>query len=178
LVTRQTEPHIILVGLPGAGKSTVGRAAAGRLDRAFLDLDQEIERREGMSISRIFAQKGEAYFRARERALTEELAGQSALLLAPGGGWIMDPRTVALLCPPARMFYLRVRPETALRRLGDAVEFRPLLRGDAPLESLQRLLVEREACYASAEAIIDTEVLSVQEVIDIVVELASGASKG
>src|SRR5947199_2858983 len=68
-----SKPHLILVGLPGSGKTTVGRQVATKTGRTFLDLDQEIERREGRSISQIFGEKGEAYFRKRERELTEEL---------------------------------------------------------------------------------------------------------
>src|SRR4051812_13153581 len=69
-----SRPHLILVGLPGSGKTTVGHEVASRTGRTFLDLDLEIERREGRSISDIFAENGEPYFRQRERELTEELA--------------------------------------------------------------------------------------------------------
>src|SRR5262245_22855271 len=68
-----SKPHVILVGLPGCGKTTVGQAVAERTGRAFLDLDQEIERREARSIGELFAERGELYFRQKERELTEEL---------------------------------------------------------------------------------------------------------
>src|SRR4051812_6401828 len=99
-------PHLILVGLPGAGKSTVGSALARELDRSFLDFDSEIARREGMTISEIFAQKGEPSFRLLEHALTDELRAHGGMVLAPGGGWVGRPETVALIRPPARMIYL------------------------------------------------------------------------
>src|SRR5215216_5738513 len=78
-----SKPHLILVGLPGSGKTTIGEAAAEQLGRTFLDLDQEIERREGRSISQIFGEKGEPYFRRRERELTEELALFGNMIISP-----------------------------------------------------------------------------------------------
>jgi hypothetical protein len=111
----------ILVGLPGAGKSTVGRAVAERLARAFLDLDKEIERRELQSITEIFAMKGEPYFRESERNLTQEIRESGNMILSPGGGWVANPEVVRLLRPPGQLIYLKVRPETALKRLGSRV---------------------------------------------------------
>src|SRR5215212_3506139 len=94
------KPHVILVGLPGAGKSTIGLAAAERLQRTFLDFDAEIVRREGAPITAI---------------------------LAPGGGWITSPDVVAMLRPPGLLIYLKVSPEKALERLGADRLSRPLL---------------------------------------------------
>lgn len=81
-------PHAILIGLPGAGKSTVGRRVAKSLDREFLDFDDEIARREGKSVAEIFSESGERYFRTLEMELTRSLAARSGMILAPGGGWI------------------------------------------------------------------------------------------
>jgi shikimate kinase len=166
-------PHIIFVGLPGAGKSTVGRAVAERLGRGFLDLDREIERREGRSISEIFAERGEHYFRGQERELTEALRSMGDLVIAPGGGWITNPEVVALLRPPGRIIYLKVRPASALARLGPERAQRPLLMRPDPLGELTRLLKEREPMYGLADHTVDTERLEPQQVIDKVAELAS-----
>src|SRR5665213_2065880 len=106
-----SKPHLILVGLPGSGKTTVGHAVADRLGRTFLDLDLEIERREGRSIGQIFGEKGEAYFRKKERELTEELTLVGNMIVAPGGGWVIDPDNVTLVRPPSQLVYLRVTPE-------------------------------------------------------------------
>jgi len=92
-----SKPHLILVGLPGSGKTTVGQAVADLTSRTFLDLDQEIERREGRSIGRIFAEKGEAYFRKKERELTEELTFVGNMIVAPGGGWAVQSDVVAIV---------------------------------------------------------------------------------
>ena len=81
----QIDGHLVLVGLPGSGKSTVGRAVAKRLSRPFLDFDAELERRAGISVARIFAERGEAAFRGLEYSLTQELAAAPPMVLAPGG---------------------------------------------------------------------------------------------
>lgn len=168
-----SKPHVVLVGLPGAGKSTVGAAVAERLGRSFLDLDLELERREGRSVSQIFAEDGEGYFRRKERELTDELRLVGNMILAPGGGWIADPGVVSLLRPPGRLIYLRVRPVTALKRLGPNRALRPLLSRPDPLAELERLYLARRAAYEAADAVVDTELYEQQRVIEMVTELAS-----
>ena len=170
--------HVILVGLPGAGKSTAGRMAAEQLGLPFLDFDEEIERREGRSVAEIFARDGEPHFRVRERALTAELAEAPRMVLAPGGGWAAHPESVALLRPPGRIIYLRIRPETALARLGAERVTRPLLAGPDPLRELGRLLETREPHYLSADHVIDVDVLDPQQVTLAIVQLARGGRRG
>ena len=171
-------PHLILVGLPGAGKTTVGRAVAAKLGRSFLDFDDEIERREGMPISQIFGAKGEHGFRALELRLTKELAKTSGMIVAPGGGWISQPEAIALVRPPATIVYLRLRPETALARLGPQRNTRPLLMGPDPLGALKKLLGERGPAYETADQTVNSELLSLQGVIDAVVALTGEKSVG
>ncbi len=166
------KPHIILVGLPGVGKSTVGAGVAEKLGRTFLDFDSEIERREGRSISQIFGENGEPYFREKERELTEELQLFGNMILAPGGGWVTNAAVVSLIRPPAKMIYLRVKPETALKRLGALRMSRPLLMRPNPARELQRLLTTRKEAYEAADCVIDTELLDAQRVIEKVVQLA------
>ena len=166
-------PHLILVGLPGAGKTTVGESTAQRLGRPFLDFDREIERREGASVAQIFAERGEAYFRQRERELTAELATVGGMVLSPGGGWITNSEVVALLRPPGRIIYLDVTPATALRRLGPERGTRPLLARADPLAEIERLYEQRRPVYAAADHTVNTEIITAQQVIDRVVELAS-----
>ena len=170
--------HLILVGLPGAGKTTAGRAAAARLGRRFIDFDAEIEIREGMTIARIFAERGEPYFRKLERELTAELLGTDPAVVAPGGGWMTNLAAVALVRPIASIIYLRARPESVLRRLGAERDARPLLAGPEPLVALERLLDAREPMYASADHVIDTDLVDPQRVIDNIAELASASGGG
>jgi shikimate kinase len=167
-----SSPHVLLVGLPGSGKSTVGRRVARRLGRPFLDFDSEIERREGKSIAQIFSESGEPGFRALELALTRELAQSSGMILAPGGGWTTIPGATALLRPPARMIYLRVKAEVAIGRILRGRRIRPLLLTADPLETLRKLLAEREAGYLEADHVIDVEVVKSQQLIATIVRLA------
>ncbi|HEY3565348.1 MAG TPA: shikimate kinase [Casimicrobiaceae bacterium] len=164
----------MLVGLPGSGKSTVGKAVAERLGRTFLDFDLEIERRQGKTIAEIFGEKGEGHFRELERLLTEELRLMGNMILAPGGGWVSNPEVVGLLRPPSRLVYLRLRPETALVRLGSERSTRPLLMRPDPLGELRRLFNARKAAYESADHVIEAELLGVEEVIKRVSSLALG----
>jgi len=165
--------HVVLVGLPGVGKSTVGRAAAERSGVPFVDFDDEIERREGRSVARIFAELGEPRFRAAERALTAELRGAAPAVLAPGGGWIENGDVVGLLRPPARLVYLRASTATVLRRLGAATSARPLLSGPDPAGAIERLLERRRPAYESADVTLDTEILGIEKLIGAVVQLVT-----
>jgi len=171
--------HVILVGLPGAGKSSVGRKVASRLGRPFLDFDEEIERRTGMTVSDIFRARGEPYFRALELDLTQELATYGGAILAPGGGWVAIPGAMALLRPPARMIYLRVAPEVAILRMGTLLKARPLLDASEPVEVLRRLAEDREPAYRQADYIIDTDVVDVESLAVQIARLVdpSGASR-
>lgn len=160
-------PHIILVGLPGAGKTTVGRALADALERPFLDFDAEIERRTGATVAEIFASRGEPQFRQSEQDLTREVAAwRGGMILCPGGGWITNPGVVAALRPPARMVWLKVRPVEAVRRLGEQAQRRPLLNRMNPTAGVEQLLKEREARYATADLAINTEMFPIPRILE------------
>lgn len=168
-------PHLVLVGLPGAGKSTVGAAVAQRLGRPFLDFDVAITERERRTVADIFAAEGEPYFRGLERALTAELAARQGMVLAPGSGWVADPGNVALLCPPARLVWLRVDPEVAVARLAASPVLRPLVQVADPLDRVRRLLDARRAAFEQADVVVDTGVAPLETVVAQVVALATGS---
>lgn len=165
----------MLVGLMGSGKSTVAAALAHRLGWEHLDLDREIERREGRTVPEIFRMRGEAGFRALEAELTRELAGRRRVVLSPGGGWITSPALLESLGPGTLSVWLRVSPETALARAAAAPGARPLLEVPDPLAALRRLLAERERHYALAGLAVDTDALEVEEVVDVVARAARGS---
>ncbi len=170
--------HLILVGLPGAGKSSIGRLVAIALGRPFLDFDLEIQRRSGKSLSRLFAENGEDAFRAREVALTRELLAAPPMVLAPGGGWVTNPEVVPLVRPPGRIIHLRISPAAALRRLDRSRVVRPLLKSDDPLAALDRLWTSRAELYAQADFEIDVEAVDSQQVVKQVVALACPLTEG
>jgi shikimate kinase len=163
---------LILVGLPGVGKTTIGKEVARKLGRPFLDFDQEIERRSGMAVREIFRVKGEEHFRELEFGLTKELSSTGGMVLSPGGGWITQSKSVELLRSAGRIIYLRASPEAVARRLR-RVETRPLLAGRDPVVALRELYQKRRVLYETADAVLDTERLARQQLIAKVVELAS-----
>lgn len=168
--------NIILVGLPGVGKTTIGRAVARALHYPFIDFDTEIEHREHATVAEIFERKGEAYFRTLESALTRELAVSNGTVMATGGGWVTNADSVALLHSTGRMIYLRAAPDTALARMAAGRARRPLLDGPDPMGAITRLYEDRRALYETADLVLDTEVIAKSEVIEQVRQyaLASG----
>ena len=101
--------QVVLLGLPGAGKTTAGQALADRLGWTFLDFDEQIEAETGLSVAEIFAKFGEPYFRRLEADLTKRLASRHQVVFAPGGGWITNAELPALLDRDAILIWLRVR---------------------------------------------------------------------
>ncbi len=150
----------------GAGKSSVGARLARRLGRRFVDTDAEIERASDARISEIFEREGEAGFRARERAAIEALAAETCVV-ALGGGAIAQPGAREWLAERGTLVYLRAAPESLLRRVGNGCG-RPLLEGADASERLTRLrslLAERAPHYEAASIVVDTDDLSVDEVV-------------
>lgn len=162
--------HVLLIGFMGAGKSAVGRSVAERLGRPFIDLDEEIERIEGAAVPELFEQRGEAGFRAAERAALERLTDAADAVVATGGGVVLREDNRALLRRLGTVVYLAVTPEQALARLGED-HGRPLLEGlDA--DGAARLLESRLPLYeAVADHVVDTDGRTVDEVATAVVAL-------
>lgn len=155
---RKPEPgaavqNIALVGPMGSGKTTVGRSLAPRLGLAFVDLDQLIEERCGVAVALIFEIEGEAGFRQRERAMLEEISQGSGILLATGGGSVLDPDNRATLRQRALVVWLQTSVDQQLRRLARD-QRRPLLRAPNRRQRLQALAEQRDPLYRECAHII------------------------
>lgn len=150
--------NIILIGFMGCGKTTVGLRLSYRLRCPVTDTDKEIEREEKRSISDIFAEDGEAYFRDRETACLRKLLQENGgRILSVGGGLPVRKENRELLRELGQVFYLRASAETIYERLKHDTT-RPLLQGSDPREKIRALLGERDACYMdTADVVIDVD---------------------
>ncbi|MDY6876236.1 MAG: 3-dehydroquinate synthase [Chloroflexota bacterium] len=163
--------NIVLTGFMGTGKTSVGRQVARRTGRAFVDMDTEIEARAGKSLPRIFAEDGEGMFRRMEAALCEELSAQQGLVIATGGGALVDPinrarmRSGTIVC-------LTCDVDEIMQRVSEDNSDRPLLNVGHPRAEIERLLELRREAYRAIPWQIDTTDLSVEEVAVRVVGIA------
>lgn len=156
-----TRQNVFLVGLMGAGKTSVGRMLARRINRTFYDTDAEIERVTGVKIPVIFDIEGESGFRAREEKIVEKLTAMDGIVLATGGGAVLSPANRALLKKHGRVIYLRAAPEDLWRRTRRDRN-RPLLQTANPLARLRELHALRDPLYTEvADLIVDTGAQSV-----------------
>ena len=169
-------PRIFLTGMMGSGKTAAGPLIAGRLGYAFLDLDREVERRTGQAPAALFAERGEAAFREAEAAALVEAAARPRVVVATGGGALLDPKNLARARAAGAAVYLRAAPEAlAVRLLGDTA--RPLLldveRRPLDLQALTvrlaELLAKREPAYRQADVTVDVEGLTLMGVAEAVV---------
>ena len=163
-------PSIVLIGMPGAGKSSVGPALARRLGRPWLDTDDEIERRLGGSIRTYYVSHGEPAFRDLEQQVVVELAARRGCVVGTGGGSVLREASRDALKSHSVVVYLQVAPQVLMERLHDQMA-RPLLQGDEPLRRLEALFAQREAFYrATAHVVVDTDRLDVQAAVDDIVQ--------
>jgi len=158
-------PIVSLIGLRGAGKSTVGHDLAIQLDRPFVELDGLIENEVGLGLAEIFAIHGEGYYRRLEREVLARFVSNGApAVLATGGSLVTDRATFDLLKAGAITVWLRALPELHLRRVTAQGDRRPMAGRADPLSELRFLLREREPLYSEADITIDTTHLSTAEV--------------
>lgn len=160
---------MILIGLPGAGKSTVGRQLAKRLQLEFVDSDQVIEQRLGCSIASLFAREGEQAFRDIEESVLDELTLLPPRVLSTGGGSVLRPINRQRLRARGRVVYLRSTPEEVFRRVRHDTA-RPLLQVQDPLKRLRELFAERDPLYReTAHFTVDTGRPSVATLVNMIV---------
>ena len=170
---------IVLVGLMGCGKSSVGRRLAAALGLPFLDADDEIERAALKTIPEIFADHGETYFREGERKVIKRLLGSGPQVLATGGGAFMNAETRAAIKAAGISVWLRADLDVLMRRVAKR-DNRPLLKADDPLAIMKNLMEQRYPVYAEADIIIDsrdtTHEVVVNEIIAALVARTDPAS--
>lgn len=174
LDTRMGSCTIVLAGFMGTGKSSVGRRLAARLGREFVDTDALIEQDAGTSITRIFADYGEAEFRAREKRAVAVAVDEDGRVVAVGGGAILDGENLAAMKAAGPVVCLTARPEVVLARVAHDTG-RPLLQGPQPLETIRGLMAERADAYARAAVTIDTSELTPDEVVETLLHTLADA---
>ncbi|MEP7156636.1 MAG: shikimate kinase, partial [Betaproteobacteria bacterium] len=167
----QTKQNLYLVGMPGAGKSTIGKALARQLDLPFVDADQEIVEHTGVTIATIFELEGESGFRARESQMIRELCAREGLLLATGGGAVLAGDNREILKRTGVVVYLHATLDHLWQRTRHDSR-RPLLQADNPRGVLKTLLEERDPLYRqTADLIVETGRQSagrlVREIVDL-----------
>ncbi|HEY2745903.1 MAG TPA: shikimate kinase [Polyangia bacterium] len=164
---RRTAPTIALIGLRGAGKSTIGPKLAARLALRFVELDAAIERAAGLTLSEIFQIHGEGYYRRLEReTLMALLADGDGMVVATGGSIVNDKETYKLLRRRAVTVWLKARPEDHWNRVIQQGDQRPMAQHPHAMSELRALLAARERLYSEAEHVIDTARLDVDAAVD------------
>lgn len=181
-----SSPSIILVGMMGAGKTTIGRQLAHALGRQFLDLDHEMEARCGVRIALIFDIEGEAGFRKRETALLDECSRLQGMVLATGGGAVLAPENREILKSRGVVVYLRAGVDELYRRVARDRN-RPMLKASDPRQRIAELIAQREPLYESvADITLDTGNMPVSQVVgtllpsllDYQIQADAGSTKG
>jgi shikimate kinase / 3-dehydroquinate synthase len=168
--------NIFLVGLMGSGKTTIGRALAKRLNKRFVDADHEIEARTGASIPWIFEIEGEASFRQRESDVIRDLTAQEGIVLATGGGAVLNEQSRQLLKERGTVIYLRASVNSILQRTSHDRN-RPLLQTDDPKGRIEELLQQRAPLYQEvAHIIIETGRPNVQSVVQSILSQLPNSS--
>ena len=163
----QASARVALVGLRGAGKSTLGRIAAERLGWRFVELNREIERDTALSVPEIFALYGQEGYRRLEQAALRRLVEEPGpLVLATGGGVVAEPLTFELLLSSFFTVWLKARPEEHMRRVREQGDLRPMGDDRSAMQELRAILASREPLYARAGAVVDTAGLSVDDAAD------------
>ena len=156
-VAGERRHRIALIGLRGAGKSTLGAMLAKALGAPFVELDREIERESGMSLAEVFDLYGQAAYRRYERRALEGVIGRyDRAVIATGGSIVSEPATFDLLLAACFTVWLTAAPAEHMNRVVAQGDYRPMAENDAAMEDLRRILAGRNALYAKADATVDT----------------------
>jgi len=165
----QCDRTIVLVGMMGAGKTTVGRRLAPRIGLPFFDADEEIEKAAGMAVSELFQTHGEESFRKGEAKVIKRLLAGPPILLAAGGGALTTAQTRQAVKEKTVSIWLRADLDALVRRATRRTT-RPLLKSGDPRETLKKLLADREAQYAAADIHVDSQPGAHDMTVDLIVD--------
>lgn len=156
---------LILIGMMGSGKSTIGKVLASAIDANFLDMDAMIEDREGTSISKIFEDKGESYFRALEHLMAKELEKKDNVVIATGGGVVINESTMKALSANGTVIYLHIPVLDIVKRLEGDTQ-RPLLQNTSLKDKLEQVYSDRKSLYKKyADVILTVQDKSVETIV-------------
>ena len=179
ILARLGDRSIVLIGMMGVGKSSIGRRLGSRLGVPFVDADTEIERAAGMSIADIFARHGEAAFRSGEARVIARLLNGGPQVLATGGGAVMNEATRALIKERGVSIWLSAELDLLLRRISKRKAERPMLQTDDPAATLRDLLTTRQPIYAQADITVQSRDVPhdaiVTEIIEALTTFLSGS---
>ncbi len=162
--------NIIITGFMGTGKSIVAKELARKLKMEYIDTDQIIEKRQGLSISDIFAKYGEKYFREQESKLVKELSKKENMVIATGGGTLLSSDNTRILSQKGKIICLYADSQIIYNRVRRKKD-RPLLKGENILNKINHLLKERKRMYDNIKLKIDTTNFTIQEVVDKIINL-------
>ncbi len=168
------EKNIVLIGFMGTGKSTVASRLAARLNRKFVDMDREIERVVGMTVSEIFKRYGEIRFRSEEKLIAQKLARESGLVIATGGGVVLEQVNMDTLSQNGIIICMEATPNEILERVNRKKGTRPLIRKNAQLQDIEEMLKARETLYAQADYRVNTSGKSPEQVTNEIMGMLMG----
>ncbi len=160
--------NIVIIGFMATGKSTVGRRLAQRLKRSFIDTDKEIEAVTGKTVAQIFARDGEKRFRSEENLLVKKLVLKEGLVIATGGGIVLNSENFRLFQRSGILITLTAAPDVIYQRV-KGKRHRPLLAGGDLRENIETLLQDRESIYREADLTVDTGLYSVNETVEQII---------
>jgi shikimate kinase len=168
LIERLGDRPLVLVGMMGAGKTTVGRKLASQLGFAFVDSDAEVEKAAGMPITELFAMHGEAEFRAGEARVMARILKEPHTVVATGGGILLNPETRRLVKETAVSVWLKADADLLFARVSRR-DTRPLLKTDNPRATLEKLIAERAPFYAGADITVNSSDVPHEQIADTII---------
>ena len=169
--------NIVLIGFMGTGKSSVGSRLAAKLNWEFVDMDREIENINGMSVSDIFRRYGERRFRSEETLMAKKLVSRDNLVIATGGGVVLEPENITILRPNSIIILLEARAQDIWARVNRKKGTRPLLKGVSCAEDIEKLLAARAEYYNCADIRINTSDKDLEIIIQEILHKIEAISK-